>query len=104
MSHWEYRIVQTHVAQVGFIYGLHTVYFDDNDQIIGWDLEPDVFYSESVEGLRNDILMALGDAQQPIYVAKGKELVLLPGQTPRVSVRRKLKDFLQVLNIYRIFL
>jgi len=99
---WEYRIVQAHIPHLGFVYGLHTVYFQD-DKVVAWDPTPESFYSASLEGLKNEVLLALGDMEQTIYVAKGSELVPLPGQASRVGVGRKLRDFFDLLNIYRIF-
>lgn len=101
MVRWEYRIVQTHIPNVGFVYGLHTVWFQGED-VVTWDQTPEAFYSISLESLKNDIIIALVDSDQPIYVAKGDTLVLLPQEKSVVTWRAKFQHSFNVFHLFHV--
>lgn len=75
---WNYRIVHYKDNQ-GF--GLHEVFYDSDGRPWSMTAEPVGFAcdeDEGPEGVRDDLIMALRDAEKPVF----EEPVVWPGRAP----------------------
>lgn len=77
---WEYRIVLSYESTGRPVFTLNTVW-TLGDVIVSWDPEPEAFYADTLEDLRNDLRMALVDLEnRPPLVRVGDRLLTLPPQ------------------------
>ncbi len=62
--HWNYRIIER-LQQGTTTYGIHEVYYDNNNQITNWS-EPMDAYGESLEELKSDLEAQLKAFDKPV--------------------------------------
>lgn len=70
MSGWNYRVIRKKIERSDdYMYGIHEVWYDDNDQIDGWtdEIAP---YGESFLELKNNLNYMIKATQKPILEEK----------------------------------
>jgi len=63
---WNYRVMCYTDSQGGKTYGIHSVYYDKNDNITGYSAEPTPLIGDTLEELREDFSKALLAFDKPV--------------------------------------
>lgn len=53
-KYWNYRVIRKNGE-----FGIHGVYYDENDNIIGYDIEPNVYVGSDLNDLKNTLTLMM---------------------------------------------
>lgn len=62
---WDYRVIVRRHSDGELTYGVHEVYYGENDKILGWTDSPVRLLCESMSALKDDFLLLAGAFSHP---------------------------------------